>query len=91
MLEAGYRFLNNKAVSLEKLLAPHFESTVQQWILGDDIVVAHDTTEFSLREAMLAIAEMGGFIKKKNREPGWITLGRGFEKLLIFHEGWQAG
>lgn len=43
----------------------------------------------TVREAMLAIAGLGGHLKN-NGEPGWITLGRGFEKLLAYEEGWRA-
>jgi hypothetical protein len=38
------------------------------------------------RAALLAIAKLGGHIKK-NGEPGWIVLGRGFQKLLDLEEG----
>jgi hypothetical protein len=38
------------------------------------------------REAMLAVARLGGHITN-NGEPGWIVLGRGYERLLTFEEG----
>jgi hypothetical protein len=38
------------------------------------------------REVMLTIAKLGGHLKN-NGEPGWIVLGRGFEKLLAMEEG----
>jgi len=41
------------------------------------------------REAMLAVARLGGHIKN-NGEPGWAVLGRGFHKLLAREEGWLA-
>jgi Transposase DNA-binding/Transposase DDE domain len=41
----------------------------------------------TVREAMLAIAGLGGHIKN-NGDPGWIVLGRGFEYLLILEQGW---
>jgi Transposase DNA-binding/Transposase DDE domain len=43
----------------------------------------------TVREAMLAIAGLGGHIKN-NGDPGWIVLGRGFEYLLILEQGWLA-
>jgi len=43
----------------------------------------------TIREAMLAVAGLGGHIKN-NGDPGWIVLGRGFEHLLILEEGWLA-
>ena len=38
------------------------------------------------RSALLAIARLGGHITN-NGEPGWIVLGRGFQKLLDLEEG----
>jgi len=41
----------------------------------------------TVREALLAIAKLGGHLKR-NGEPGWIVLMRGFEKLLNLVEGY---
>jgi hypothetical protein len=41
------------------------------------------------RDAMLAVARLGGHIKN-NGEPGWLVIGRGFEKLLALEQGWVA-
>jgi hypothetical protein len=38
---------------------------------------------------MLAIAALGGHIKN-NGDPGWLVLGRGYEKLLVLERGWLA-
>lgn len=43
----------------------------------------------TVRQAMLAIAGLGGHIKN-NGEPGWLVLGRGFHFLLILERGWKA-
>jgi hypothetical protein len=43
----------------------------------------------TVREAMLAVARMGGHIKN-NGEPGWSVLGYGFQRLLALEEGWLA-
>jgi hypothetical protein len=43
----------------------------------------------TVREAMLAIAGLGGHIKN-NGDPGWLVLGRGYEFLLILEQGWLA-
>lgn len=40
----------------------------------------------STRDAMLAVARLGGHIRN-NGDPGWIVLGRGYEKLLLLEEG----
>jgi hypothetical protein len=41
------------------------------------------------REALFAVARIGGHLKR-NGDPGWLTLGRGFEKLLLLEAGWRA-
>jgi hypothetical protein len=43
----------------------------------------------TVRQAMLAVARLGGHIKN-NGDPGWIVLGRGYEELLILEEGARA-
>jgi hypothetical protein len=43
----------------------------------------------TVRGAMLAVARLGGHIKN-NGEPGWLVLGRGYEKLLALEQGWIA-
>lgn len=43
----------------------------------------------TVRDALLAIAAMGGHLSN-NGAPGWIVLGRGYEKLLLLEQGWLA-
>jgi hypothetical protein len=43
-------------------------------------------TNASARQAMLAVARLGGHITN-NGDPGWIVLGRGYEKLLTYEQG----
>jgi hypothetical protein len=40
------------------------------------------------REALFAVARAGGHLKN-NGDPGWLTLGRGFEELLLLQAGWH--
>jgi hypothetical protein len=40
------------------------------------------------KDALLALARLGGHIKN-NGDPGWLTLGRGFEELLILEAGFN--
>lgn len=40
-------------------------------------------------QATYAIAKLGGHLKR-NGPPGWLTLGRGFESLLLMEVGWRA-
>jgi len=50
-LEGTYRFLANKEVRPERILAPHVEGTLRRAEQEAVIVVAHDTTEFSFSTA----------------------------------------
>lgn len=43
----------------------------------------------TVREAMQAVARMGGHLKS-NGAPGGLVLGRGLEKLLTLVDGWEA-
>jgi hypothetical protein len=43
----------------------------------------------TVREAMLAIAGLGGHIKH-NGDPGWMVLGRGYDSFLAAYAGWAA-
>lgn len=42
----------------------------------------------TLREALLAVAKLGGSLKQ-NGEPGWIVLGRGYQELLAMTAGFK--
>ena len=42
----------------------------------------------TVRDAVALLARLGGHIKN-NGAPGWLTLGRGYEKLLLLRMGWQ--
>jgi hypothetical protein len=58
VLEATYRFLNNTAVTPERILEPHLEATRRRIRDAGRVVVAHDTTEFVFRrEGMGALGE----------------------------------
>src|SRR6266496_916483 len=43
----------------------------------------------SSRDLLLAVAALGGHIKN-NGDPGWLVLGRGFQRLLEYEVGWSA-
>lgn len=43
----------------------------------------------TLRNALLAIARLGGHLKQ-NGDPGWLVLGRGMQQLLWMETGWAA-
>jgi len=40
-------------------------------------------------EVYSALAALGGHLRS-NGEPGWIVLGRAYEKLLVLEQGWLA-
>ena len=44
----------------------------------------------SNHEVYMALAALGGHLRS-NGPPGWIVLGRAYEKLLILEQGWVAG
>jgi hypothetical protein len=46
-LEGTYRFLSNDRVTPDAILQPHVRSTVARVMAEGDVVVSHDTTEFS--------------------------------------------
>ena len=42
------------------------------------------------QEAFIALAALGGHLRS-NGPPGWLVLGRGYDRLLILEQGWIAG
>jgi len=45
----------------------------------------------TIREFLRAVAGLGGHLGRKcDGEPGWITLWRGFEKLMLIARGADA-
>lgn len=49
----------------------------------------HLSEKPTVRDAMLAIAALGGHIKN-NGDPGWLVLGRGFQLFVDAQEVWRA-
>jgi hypothetical protein len=43
----------------------------------------------SNREVYMALAALGGHLRS-NGPPGWMVLGRAYEKLLVLEQGWLA-
>lgn len=58
-----------------------------------EVLRAVSRKELSLRptarEALLAIAALGGHIKN-NGDPGWQVIGRGYQRLLDYQTGWAS-
>jgi transposase-like protein/DDE family transposase len=47
------------------------------------------STLLTVHQCLYAVAKLGGHLKS-NGPPGWQTLGRGYEKLLILEEGFRT-
>lgn len=82
LLLARSRFRADHKTPATALVTP-----IQLQILAAELALSQPiTTAF---EATLAIAKLGGHLTR-NGFPGWQTLGRGFEKLLVMEVGWRA-
>ena len=46
-------------------------------------------TSPNVGQVLIAVAILGGYVPNKNG-PGWLTLGRGLEKLLLLERGWSG-
>jgi Transposase DNA-binding/Transposase DDE domain len=64
-------------------------NATQIHVLQTFVPQAKLTATCTVRQALLAVAALGGHIKN-NGDPGWLILGRGFEKLLLLESGWNA-
>src|SRR5438309_3861025 len=58
-LEAGYRFLRNRAVSAAALLKPHIDATVRRASLHDEVLAVHDLTEFRFEGSRTDLGDLG--------------------------------
>jgi hypothetical protein len=70
------------------------DALASETLLADELQVLRAATrrplpeQPTIREAMLAIAKLGGHLKS-NGDPGWQTLARGHEKLRTLVAGWR--
>ena len=64
-------------------------SETQLMLLKDAVLKWSWSAEPTVGEATGAIAKLGGHLKSNGR-PGWLVLGRGFQKLLQMQAGWEA-
>jgi hypothetical protein len=56
---------------------------------GPGIPVVKMPPKPTARDALLAVARLGGHLKS-NGDPGWQVLGRGYDDLLLMELGWRA-
>ncbi len=84
----AWRLLLIRSLSRSSAEAPASDALTATQI---EVLVAENKGKLpampTVRQAMLAIARLGGHIKN-NGEPGWLVLGRGFQYLLILERGW---
>jgi hypothetical protein len=89
LLPIAWRLLHLRTQTLDKPAAP-----ASSLLEADEIAVLRARAKKPLpskltrRDAMLAIAALGGHLKR-NGEPGWQTLGEGVQKLLTLVEGYR--
>ena len=64
-------------------------SETQLLLLKQAVAKWRWSAEPTVREVTGAIARLGGHLKSNGR-PGWLTLGRGYQALLMMESGWEA-
>ncbi len=86
------RLLQLKTAALETPDRPAVEVAPAQWVELIQIVRKKPVNpHLTIREFLRAVAGLGGHLGRKcDGEPGWITLWRGFEKLLLLARGADA-
>jgi Transposase DNA-binding/Transposase DDE domain len=90
LVPVAWRLLLLRSLARDRAEAPATESLTPTQV---QVLIATSHKKLSpnptVREALLAIAALGGHIKN-NGEPGWAVIGRGFEELLTLERGWKA-
>ena len=86
------RLLQLKTAARETPDHPAVEVAPAQWVELVQIVRKKPVNpKLTIREFLRAIAGLGGHLGRKgDGEPGWITLWRGFEKLMLLARGADA-
>lgn len=82
---------------LRSLARVHPEASAEQVLTATqlDVLRAFSRRPLSaqptVQQAMLAVAILGGYlVTKAKAPPGWITLGRGMQRLIDLEHGWLA-
>ena len=81
-----------KTAAVETPARPARELVPARWIRLLNITRKKPSNpEMTIREFVRELAGLGGFLgRKRDGEPGWITLWRGFEKLQLIIRGADA-
>ena len=88
----AWRLLAIRTLAREQSETParHLLSQMQLRLLAYTSKRVKLPPEPTIRQARLAIAGLGGHLKR-NGEPGWRTLGAGFDRLLLLEQGAALG
>jgi len=62
-LEAAYRFLSNETVTPEGILEPHYRATIERISAVPEVLVVHDTTEFTFSGEREGLGRIQGYAK----------------------------
>ncbi len=86
------RLLQLKTAARETPHRPAVEVAPAQWVTLVQVVRKKPVNpQMTLREFLRAVAGLGGHLGRKcDGDPGWITLWRGFEKLMLLARGADA-
>lgn len=86
------RLLQLKTVARETPDRPAVEVAPKQWVTLIQLVRKKPVNpNMTIREFIRAVAGLGGHLGRKcDGEPGWITLWRGIEKLMLISRGADA-
>lgn len=86
------RLLQLKTAALETPDRPAVEVAPAEWVELVQVVRKKPVNpQMTLREFIRAIGGLGGHLgRKSDGEPGWITIWRGFEKLMLLTRGLRS-
>lgn len=86
------RLLQLKTAARETPDRPALEVAPAQWVELVQLVRKKPVNrQMTIREFLRAVAGLGGHLgRKRDGDPGWITLWRGFEKLMLLARGDDA-
>jgi hypothetical protein len=85
----GVRLLQMKSVARQQPELPAEQVAPKAWV--DMLRALRKRPIHTIRDFFRHLAGLGGFLMRKgDGEPGWITLWRGFEKLLLCLRGARA-
>ena len=86
----AWRLLLLRHLARNDAKAPATTALTEQQLQVLDAVVKNPLpARPTVRDAMLAVAALGGHLKS-NGDPGWLVLGRGLHDLLLLELGWRA-